>query len=818
MYSTIFQNVKAMQELIDVLPIAIFVKDADSKFQLMNKACEAQWGMRFVDLIGTTASQFFPPDQMEWFLSKDREIFENGNLVDFEETFWNAQLKENRIGRTFKKPIYDAAGKPLYLICATIDITDNKTTHRELSLSEEKLRTMFEMSPLGIARNAMDGSFIEANAAFLKIVGHSLDDLNRLSYWDLTPETYSAQEDVQLESLRTQAKYGPYEKEYIHKEGHRVPVRLNGVQITGSDGEKYIWSIVENITEQQESRNNLNISNKRFESVLQAVPDLMFELDRNGTYLNVWGVRSDLLIAPASQLLGRTVTELLPPAAAKEILEVIAEAEEKNHSTGRQFSLKFPQDDHWFELSATKLAPDGKQEATFIVLSRDITERRLSEQKIRQLAFFDSLTQLPNRRLLLDRLHQAFAVSARNGHHGALMFLDLDHFKKLNDSKGHDVGDLLLKEVSRRLTSCVRDGDTVARLGGDEFVVVLETLSTNMDEAAAQAERVALIIQSVLIQPYQLNEHAYYCTSSIGIVLFRGHLENLDNLLKHADTAMYQAKTAGRNTIRFFDPIMQEAIEKRADLESELRLALKKKEFRLHYQIQVDNDRQPLGAEALIRWQHPTKGMIPPAQFIPLAEETDLIVAIGQWVIKTACAQLKSWQNSPATSHLTLSVNVSAKQFRQSDFVAQVSEELAQSGANPALLKFELTESSVLEKMEEAISKMQQLISLGVSFSIDDFGTGYSSLQYLKRLPIAQIKIDQSFVRDITSDPDDAAIVQTIIAMTKALGLNVIAEGVETQEQLDFLFNRGCFAYQGYLFSKPVPLAEFKRQLSGGRK
>ena len=684
----IFEDIRAMQELVDVLPIAIFVKDGESKFQLMNKACEDQWGMNFGDLKDTTGSQFFPPEQMEWFLAKDSEIFSGHTLVDFEETFWNAQLKQNRIGRTFKKPVYTDDGKPLYLICVTLDITDSKKTIQELKLSEEKLRTMFDMSPLGMARNSMDGKFLEANSALLKIVGHTIDELNRLSYWDLTPKSYADQEGQQLELLRTKSKYGPYEKEYINKSGERVPVRLNGVQITGSDGEKYIWSIVE-----------------------------------------------------------------------------------------------------------------------------DITERKNAEQRIHQLAFFDPLTELPNRRLLTDRLYQAFSVSARNAQHGAIMFIDLDNFKTLNDSKGHDYGDVLLIEVSKRLCACVRDGDTVARLGGDEFVIVLETLSINLTEAANQAELVAEKIQEALNLPYMLKEYPHYSTSSIGIVLFRGHLESLDNLLKYADTAMYQAKAAGRNAIRFFDPKMQAALEARAEMESEMRLALSEHQFRLYYQIQIDSHRRPLGAEVLIRWEHPNRGLVPPFHFIPLAEESGLIIPIGKWVLQTACTQLKSWQSNPQTASLALSVTVSAKQFQQVNFVDEVKQVLIESGANPAMLKLELTESTLLDKVEEAISKMQAIIDLGVRFSIDDFGTGYSSLQYLKRLPLNQIKIDQAFVRDITSDPNDAAIVKAIIAMTDALGLEVIAEGVETEQQLSFLDQNGCHAYQGYLFSKPIPLIDFEKIL-----
>jgi diguanylate cyclase (GGDEF)-like protein/PAS domain S-box-containing protein len=464
-------------------------------------------------------------------------------------------------------------------------------------------------------------------------------------------------------------------------------------------------------------------------------------------------------------------------------------------------------------LSINEVRDSSGQLLYYVGISSDITKRKEAEAQIHQLAFYDPLTQLPNRRLLVERLQQAFSVGARSGHHGAVLFLDLDNFKTLNDTKGHDTGDLLLAEVARRLNASVRDGDTVARLGGDEFVVILESLSSREDEAAAQADMVAEKVREALGRPYHLGKYTHYSTPSIGVVLFHGHRQSLDDVLKYADTAMYQAKTAGRNTIRFYDPVMQAAIEARAELEEDLRHALERNELCLHYQMQVDSRDRIIGAEVLLRWQHPERGMISPAQFIPLAEETGLVVQIGLWVLQTACAQLKHWQGNEATRDLSLAVNVSAKQFRRPDFVKQVQRLLVESGAKPGLLKLELTESTVLENVEDTIAKMRELKLLGVSFSMDDFGTGYSSLQYLKRLPLDQVKIDQSFVRDIASDPNDAAIVQTIIAMSEVLGLKVIAEGVETVEQREFLELRGCHAYQGYLFGRPVPVGEFEQRL-----
>jgi diguanylate cyclase (GGDEF)-like protein/PAS domain S-box-containing protein len=446
----------------------------------------------------------------------------------------------------------------------------------------------------------------------------------------------------------------------------------------------------------------------------------------------------------------------------------------------------------------------------YVAIFMDITERKRAEEEIHRLAYYDTLTQLPNRRLLMDRLDQAIGATHRSSHHGALLFMDLDNFKILNDTKGHDVGDLLLVEVAHRLRQCVRETDTVARLGGDEFVVLLQDLSSSEILAGNQVRVVGEKIIEAINAPFILKQHEHHTSPSIGVSLFHQRGVSADDLLKRADTAMYQAKAAGRNAMHFFEESMQTQLESRAALEKELRYALAKEELQLYFQLQVDHQRRIIGAEVLLRWISPSRGFVSPAQFIPLAEETGLILPIGQWVLETACRQLKQWETAPEAHHLQLAVNVSARQFRQADFVRQVKETLEKTGANPALLKLELTESLVLVNVEDTIQKMNELKNLGVKFSMDDFGTGYSSLSYLKRLPLDQLKIDQSFVRDIVIDKSDAVIVKTIIDMSKNFGLEVIAEGVETEEQLEILLGNGCMAFQGYLFSKPVPSKEFE--------
>ena len=454
-------------------------------------------------------------------------------------------------------------------------------------------------------------------------------------------------------------------------------------------------------------------------------------------------------------------------------------------------------------------------EGGWVITYHDVTDLRRANEEIEHLAFYDPLTGLPNRRLLLDRLGRAPVLSQRSGKVGALLFLDLDHFKDLNDTLGHEVGDELLQAVAQRLLANVRVADTVARLGGDEFVVMLSDLSTSTQEAAALAQRIGEKILRGLSEPYVLRGHTHQGAASIGATLFGASAQSASELLRQADIAMYQVKARRGNALCFFDPKMQTAINDRAQLEADLRQALVAQQLVLHYQPQATLQGDVIGAECLLRWQHPQRGMVPPGQFIAVAEESDLILHIGQWVLHSACTQLARWQEQPQWAHLQLSVNVSARQFRQSDFVHQVIETLQVTGARAHLLTLELTESLVLDNVEDAIDKMHQLRTKGVRFSVDDFGTGYSSLAYLTRLPLHQLKIDQSFVRNLGSRPSDDVIVQTIIGMGRNLDLEVIAEGVETEAQKAILAGHGCDLYQGYLLARPMPVADFERSLGG---
>ena len=591
--------------------------------------------------------------------------------------------------------------------------------------------------------------------------------------------------------------------------GNSVPQRLD-------DGSVLFTGSITDITSQKRALAQLQESEERFRSLSSLSSDWYWEQDAEFRFVRIDGngINADRL-AP-QMALGHTRWDSggrgVSPAQWKAHQEALYA-----HQTFQDFEMQRVLLDGSFMWVSISGAPIFDAQGTFCGYrgtGRDISARKAAEAEIERLAFFDALTTLPNRRMLIDRLQHALEASTRNGLHGALLFIDLDNFKVLNDTLGHHMGDLLLQQVAQRLQECVRSADTVARLGGDEFVVMLEELDGDALVAASQAEVVAKKVLSALNKQFALGNHNVHSSPSIGVTLFFQHKHNIEELLKRADLAMYQAKGAGRNTLRFFDPDMQAAASERAEMEADLRRALQDEQFVLYYQPVVDQAGGVTGVEALLRWQHPVRGMVSPATFIPVAEQTGLILPLGRWVLEAACAQLVAWNDSPHTQRLSIAVNVSARQFRHPDFSTHILDLLRTSGANPYRLKLELTESLLLTDFEEAVLKMGELRSIGVSFSLDDFGTGYSSLAYLKRLPLDQLKIDQSFVRDVLTDANDAAIARTILSLAKSLDLGVVAEGVETQGQRDFLLQAGCRAFQGYFFGRPVPVEHLR--LAGG--
>ena len=799
-----------LRTIIETEPECVKLLAKDGTVLQMNAA-----GLRMLgadtpeQIIGQKAQGMVAPQYRQAFVELMRRVFE-GESGRLEFELIGLQGVHSWL-ETYEVPLRDAQGKITAMLGITRDITERKRIEQELRDSERKSRMLMDSAAdVVFVADPVRECWVYINNRFESLLGYSRAELLGSNIFDLvTPEF----RDIYRERFQSIAQAGGVaarELQLNRKDGSRILLEMSAVTLP--DGN--VHGSCRDITERKKIEEGQRIAAVTFDT-----QEAIMITDPEAKILRVNQAFQEITGYDAAEVIGCNPRIFQSGRHNAAFYQAMWSALLNTGKWSGEIWDKRKDGSIYPKLTTiTAVYNDRHKVTNYVAVFRDITLNKKSELEIHQLAFYDSLTQLPNRRLLLDRLRQAMTGGTRDGRHGALLFLDLDHFKTTNDTRGHAIGDQLLIEVARRLRTGVREGDSVARLGGDEFVVVLEDLSSEPEEAAAQTELVAEKIRRELDKPYVLNGLECHSTVSIGISLFHGHQESADDLLQHTDVAMYQAKMAGRNTIRFFDPQMQTALDMRAGLEADLRHALEKQQFRLHYQIQVDTLRRPLGAEALLRWQHPERGLVSPMQFIPLAEETGLIVTIGLWVLQTACAQLKEWQNDALTRDLTLAVNVSAKQFRQADFVIQVQRVLLENSIKPLHLKLELTESIVLENVEDTINKMREIKALGVSFSMDDFGTGYSSLQYLKRLPLDQIKIDQSFVRDIISDPNDAAIVQTIIAMTKALGLNVIAEGVEIEAQREFLDLHGCHAFQGYLFGKPVPFDQFESLLRGEQK
>ncbi len=694
-------------------------------------------------------------------------------------------------------------------------LNDVRVAGGALQDSEERFRTVFRQAAVGVAQTRTDtGQLVRVNEKFSQLMGYSVEELQRMRFQDLThPDDLGADLDLTRRLASGEIPEFHMEKRYLHRDGHVVWAELtvSPMRMPGGGSEFHI-AVVQDITARKEMAEALRTSEQRLRGILLRMPVGVCLVQKDGTisfrnerYLQICGYGED--VAPNADSWWRLA---FPDpdrraVARGEWQRARTAAQEGDGSiapgeymlTGRDGQIRT------VEVSGVMLGEDH------LVTMVDLSQRKAAEQEIHSLAYYDPLTRLPNRRLLLDRLQQALAVSARRQRCGAVLMLDLDNFKTLNETRGLDRGDALLREVALRLRGCLQGQDTVARHGGDEFVVVLEDLDDTPQEAGARAEEAGQRILAALREPFVLDGEAHHSTLSMGIAIFQGQRESAEELLKRGELAMYQAKAAGRNTLQFYDPQMQALVEARAALESDMRAGLAQGQFELFYQPQVVQGRIT-GAEALLRWRHPLKGFVSPAEFIPLAEDCGLILPLGEWVLHTACERLAQWAHQPGLATLGLAVNVSPRQFHQSGFVAQVLAALASTGADGRRLKLELTEGLLLQDVEDTIAKMAQLRAYGVGFSLDDFGTGYSSLAYLKRLPLDELKIDQSFVRDVLTDPNDAAIARTIVGLGTSLGLRVIAEGVETEAQRAFLERNHCHAWQGYLLSPPLVAPAFE--------
>ncbi|MGA2673005.1 MAG: PAS domain S-box protein [Terracidiphilus sp.] len=718
----------------------------------------------------------------------------------------------------------DDAGRFLHFIVLAEDINARKAAEQRLAAvqkalraSEEHYRTAFQTSHDGISITRLEsGLYIDINQAFLHTFGYTREEVIGRTSLDLHIWADPEDRRKMVEVLHKKSICQEMEVRFQRKNGQIFWV-LVSASVIQLEGVPCVLFVIRDISAAKAAserldatREELRKSEERYRTAFQTSLDSItitrlsdgMYIDVNKAFLDVTGYRLD-------EVIGRTSLELDfwgDPRDRKKLLEVLR-ANPVCRNLEAQFRTKSGEL-FWGLMSASIIELDGV--ACMLSITRDISDAKLAEDEIRNLAFYDPLTGLPNRRLLMERLHQTLVSGARTSHKRALMFVDLDNFKNLNDTLGHQAGDLLLQKVAGRLSSCIRDADTVARLGGDEFVVMLEGLSECAEDAASQARAVAEKILAAIRQPCLLDGHEVFSTSSVGITVFGEQRQSMNEVMQQADIAMYQAKAAGRNTMRFFAPALQAAVNSRAALEEDLRHAIKTRQFELYYQPQVESG-QLIGAEALIRWNHPALGILFPGKFIALAEETALILPLGNWVLETACRQIAAWAERKESAHIVVAVNISARQFRQPDFVEHVLAVLDRTGANPHNLKLELTESMLVENIEDVIGIMADLKSHGVRFSLDDFGTGYSSLSYLKRLPLDQLKIDRAFVRDMLTDATSGAIAGTLISLGRAMGLSVIAEGVETEEQRDFLTRMGCHSFQGFLFSRPLELEQFHR-------
>ena len=669
-----------IKELVDALPAALFIKDSESKILLMNKACEEQWGLSFAELQDTDASNFFPPEQMEWFLTKDREVFASGQKIDFEESFWNSRLQENRIGHTFKKPIYDITGKPHLLICITIDVTERKRIEDTMRLAS----WIYQSSNEAIVVTDENNRIVEINAAFTRITGYELEEIK----------------------------------------GKDPKCMQSGMHDTAFY--QQFWQTIQDHGHWQGE---------------------MWDRKKNGTLMAKW-------------------------------------------------------------LNISVIRKDDGSIYRYIGQFSDITERKEKDELIWRQANFDTLTNLPNRRLFRDRLEQEIKKAHRTNQKLCLFFIDLDKFKDINDTLGHDKGDILLIEAAQRIQRCIRETDTVARLGGDEFTIILPEF-----DSLANIERIAQCIIRCLSTPFEMGTDRAYLSASIGITIYPDDTSDLEGLLKHADQAMYLAKDQGRNRFAYFTESMQRNAEGKRALTNDLRHALERGELVVYYQPIVDlKTGQIVKAEALLRWFHPARGMISPIEFIPLAEESGLIFNIGNWVFQQAVAAVERWRTKVGRL-IQISVNKSPLQFSEKSTCYGWPEELRKLGLPDNSITVEITESILIKDSPRVKQHLLEFRRQGIEVSIDDFGTGFSSLSYLKQFDIDFLKIDRAFINNLAEDKSDKALTEAIIVMAHKLDIQTIAEGIETTAQRDMLIQFGCDYAQGYLFSRPISVDDFEKLL-----
>lgn len=815
-HETIVESQQRLEELSQHSRTIAWEVDSDGKYTYVSDVV--------YDVLGYTRKEIVGMHFYDLHPLAEREEFKNAafEVIKRKEPFSNfkncAERKDGKLIwlMTNGLPLLAPDGRLLGYRGNDTDITEWKNAEDQIIESRNLLNTIIDTIPIRVFWKNKYLRYMGCNTLFARDAGleDPSDLIGKDDYqlgWRDQAEIYRADDRAVIESGESKLFY---EEDQTTPDGNTIWLSTSKIPLKNKDGSILgVLGIYEDITKQKEMQEDLRLNAK------------MLNDAQHVAHMGSWALDliNDSLIGSEEvfRIFEQNSQHFTPTYAAFFNLVHPEDREMVNNAYMTSLSSQQP-----YEITHRLLMDDGRikwvhesgisdfdeqgKPLRSIGTVQDITERKSAEEEINRLAFFDTLTQLPNKTLFMERLNQMQGLYAANHQFGALLFIDLDHFKTLNDTLGHAIGDMLLKQSAKRLLECVRDGDTIARLGGDEFVILLANIGLDEKYAASLCEQIAKKILVELNKPYLLDEINYQSTASVGITLFNSDRVSSDELMKQADLAMYQSKEMGRNTLSFFDPEMEKSLKDRALLEEEMRRGIEERQFSLYYQPQVYNNGEIYGVEALIRWNHPTRGMVSPLEFIPLAEETGLIIPLGEWILETACEQIKQWSQQNGFETFSISVNVSARQFNQNNFVDSVVKIIKEYSIDPKLLKLELTESLLVQNIENVIEKMETLKEYGITFSLDDFGTGYSSLAYLKRLPLDQLKIDQGFVRDILSDTNDTIICKSTIALGHSMGLSVIAEGVETQEQLSMLKSFGCGAYQGYYFSRPLSVEAFE--------
>lgn len=790
--------------------------DNEGKYTYLSDVVYDVLGFRSDELIGNYFYDLHP--------EKGREEFKNGAFEVFKRKEGFMNLKNRAVSKegnnvwlmTNGIPLIAPDGRLLGYRGNDTDITEWQNAEDSIIESRNLLDTIINTIPIRVFWKSKTLRYLGCNTLFAQDAGRQSPSemIGKDDYamgWAEQAELYRADDRAVMQSQEARLFY---EEEQTTPEGDKIWLSTSKIPLKRDNGEIIgVLGVYEDITQRKETEKVLLENAKMLNEAQRFAKMGSWTLDLMSNSLN-WSDEVYRIFEIDKEQFGATYEAFMDrihPEDRDTVNNVYMAslASQQPYEVTHRLLMEEGRIKWVHESGISDFDPEGKPIRSMGTV-QDITERKSAEDEIARLSFFDTLTQLPNRILLIDRLNQARVLSGRNGQFGSLLLIDLDNFKILNDTFGHVTGDILLQKTAQRLIASVREGDTIARWGGDEFVVLLNALGDDEKKAALATETIGKKILTLLNEAYDLDGISYKSTASMGITLFRGDEISSDELMKQADLAMYKSKNVGRNGFSFFDPEMETALKARAALEDDIRRGIEHEQFCLYFQPQISDGFTIMGAEVLVRWNHPQRGVVSPAEFIPVAEETGLIIPLGRWILQKGCEQIARWDSQDGFETFSVSINVSVKQFNQSNFVDEVTHILNESGADPKRLKLELTESLLVENIEEVVVKMDALRRLGLRFSLDDFGTGYSSLSYLKRLPLDQLKIDQGFVRDILSDPNDAIICKSTIALSQSMGLSVIAEGVETKEQLQMLRSFGCADYQGYYFSAPLPLVAFE--------